>query len=474
MSVAWLLVATAASAWTGWWLVRAFWPERAGRDIGTVLVRGSLAMGLGWAGGGVHYCLWRMMYPQHGWVYRLADCVAIPAIAWWVGWRGSQMEPPRATNERARWGLPAYTVGLVFVTAGMVVGALVVVAGWAWREPLGIWDGWAIWNLKARFLYRGGADWTGVFSMEIWFSHPDYPLLLPATIARLWTYLGQETTLVPQVTSIGYTGLVMTLLFGAVAWLRGVESACYAVLLLVSSAAFLYYGGGQVADVPMSLYVLGAMVAIAAAGRAEQGRGKLMVLAGVLAGCAAMLKNEGMVICLALLVATFVGRKKGRGVLLVAAGMLPGVLLVAGQKTLFAGASYLVADQPSAAEVLHKLFDLSRHRTILGFLWECNFGFRGWWPIAEWRLALPVPNHAGLILAIALVVVCGVRRGGRDGFAVVVGCVAVALTVAAYYVTLLAMPYDLAELVKSIPRLQLHVWPMLIFMLLLMPRDQSA
>jgi hypothetical protein len=41
-------------------------------------------------------------------------------------------------------------------------------------------------------------------------------------------------------------------------------------------------------------------------------------------------------------------------------------------------------------------------------------------------------------------------------------------------VTLLAMPYDLAELVKSIPRLQLHVWPMLIFMLLLMARDQST
>lgn len=32
------------------------------------------------------------------------------------------------------------------------------------KTPHGGWDAWAVWNLKARFVFRGGEAWTNVFS----------------------------------------------------------------------------------------------------------------------------------------------------------------------------------------------------------------------------------------------------------------------------------------------------------------------
>ncbi len=52
------------------------------------------------------------------------------------------------------------------------------------NNPHGNWDAWAIWNMHARFLYRGGASWRVLFSPELAYSHPDYPLLLPELVAR--------------------------------------------------------------------------------------------------------------------------------------------------------------------------------------------------------------------------------------------------------------------------------------------------
>jgi len=64
--------------------------------------------------------------------------------------------------------------------------------------PHGETDAIAIWNLRARSLLRGGREWAAVLSPAIGWSHPDYPLLLPLTVARLWSYAGSETTAVPH------------------------------------------------------------------------------------------------------------------------------------------------------------------------------------------------------------------------------------------------------------------------------------
>ena len=64
-------------------------------------------------------------------------------------------------------------------------------------SPHGGWDGVAIWNLRARFLYRAGDAWRNGFTETLSWSHPDYPLLLPAFIARTWKVSGAESQSIP-------------------------------------------------------------------------------------------------------------------------------------------------------------------------------------------------------------------------------------------------------------------------------------
>src|SRR5579871_5924244 len=109
---------------------------------------------------------------------------------------GSHPPPlPSPTRGEGEKGTPIDRLRLTF---GFVLLGALVVSGWnLWRHPHGDWDAWAIWNLRARFFYRGGEQWTAAFSPLLSWSHPDYPLLIPGAVARGWTYAGRETMLVP-------------------------------------------------------------------------------------------------------------------------------------------------------------------------------------------------------------------------------------------------------------------------------------
>ncbi|MEO7145405.1 MAG: hypothetical protein ABI165_18065, partial [Bryobacteraceae bacterium] len=63
--------------------------------------------------------------------------------------------------------------------------------------PLGEWDAWSIWNLRAKFLGLAAKTWTDGFSPIIAWSHPDYPLLIPASIAQAWHAAGAAQPLAP-------------------------------------------------------------------------------------------------------------------------------------------------------------------------------------------------------------------------------------------------------------------------------------
>ena len=47
--------------------------------------------------------------------------------------------------------------------------------------------------MHARFLFRGGDHWREAFASGLDWSHWDYPLLLPLSIARGWRYMGGES-----------------------------------------------------------------------------------------------------------------------------------------------------------------------------------------------------------------------------------------------------------------------------------------
>lgn len=62
----------------------------------------------------------------------------------------------------------------------------------------GDWDAVAIWNLHAKFLFFSN-DFAKLFTNNIGWSHPDYPLMLSSYSALFWKGLGYISPLVPSI-----------------------------------------------------------------------------------------------------------------------------------------------------------------------------------------------------------------------------------------------------------------------------------
>lgn len=152
----------------------------------------------------------------------------------------------------------------------------------------GGWDGWAIWNLHAEFLYWD-RSWTNMFSGSIAWSHPDYPLLLPALIAMLWKGSGAVTPVVPVLVAYATLAAVMAVLYlalreGRPGWIGAAGMA------LAVDGRFIAQAASQYADTLLALFLLLAVVFIQ---RRRDGAAD-DVLAGLFAGSAMLVKNEGM------------------------------------------------------------------------------------------------------------------------------------------------------------------------------------
>lgn len=87
--------------------------------------------------------------------------------------------------------------------------------------PFGEWDASSIWNLRARFL-AGGDAWRfavhpGLNAQFTGASHPDYPLLLSAFIARGWILSGAVTPTLPAAVGLAASLATLLVLFTSLA-----------------------------------------------------------------------------------------------------------------------------------------------------------------------------------------------------------------------------------------------------------------
>jgi hypothetical protein len=105
------------------------------------------------------------------------------------------------------------------------------------RNPHGSWDAWAIWNLHARFLIS--PYWRELFTSALGWTHPDYPLLLPGFIARVWSTLGEHDLATPAIVAFLFTFGTIGLLGGAVATLKGRTQGLLAALFLAATPYFI-------------------------------------------------------------------------------------------------------------------------------------------------------------------------------------------------------------------------------------------
>ena len=347
-------------------------------------------------------------------------------------------------------------VFLLCLLVGIIIFILLTLS-----NPHGSWDAWAIWNMRARFIFRGGGLWKDTFSPLIGWSHPDYPLFLPGAIARSWDWVGIETPAVPAIIagifSLATVGLVMT----GITLLRSKTTGLLAGIVLLGTPLFIRQGASQYADVPLSFFILATFVLFFLQERRVK-RNLLLVLAGIMAGFCCWIKNEGLLFLISINISFWLilSLTKGPRIYLkrlwpFILGILPILIILSYFKTRIA---------PSISEVLLqdsqliwiKILDFSRYFKVLKAFGRQIFEFGG--------------GFLGIVPLLALYsLLVGIKIDKKDRNMIAVSLVTLSLILVGLFGVYITTPYDLTwHLSTSLERLLLQLWPSFLFVYFMM------
>ncbi len=399
---------------------------------------GLLVLGAGIAVGiGLTSCLF--------FVFRLA-LPGLPGFSMWIEiagvvWLGYEV---RRMHKAAAGSAATPSFPYNLALAGAVLLALIMVTSImsiAWdSNPEGNWDAWSIWNLRARFLAAPGDLAQRAWSPLVASTHPEYPLLTSAFVARCWIYghtvLSESQTAAPIATSYLFFLSLLALVTGGMAALRSRSLGLLAGLLMLGSPLVLMEVPSQYADVPLACYFMGALLFWLL---------DRPILAGAFAGFAAWTKDEGFLFLAVFLVGVAVFKRKQFPRLI--AGAAPAAALVVFFKAVLArGTPSLISS--SASGLVHRLLDAGRYWQVAGAFVG---GFLGM--MVDWyHPALPV-----IILAVALRFDRAYKRDALFAGGI---CLFMLL---GYFGIYVITSNDLTwQLQTSLNRLLVQVWPSLL------------
>jgi hypothetical protein len=360
----------------------------------------------------------------------LAMWVEIGALGWisYDLFRRRNSTPP--TEKPRPFPGNMILMAALVLSLALAIGAM----SGSWEaNPQGGWDAWAIWNLRARFLTAGGSLAHRAWSPLLGYTHPEYPLLTSAFIARAWTYSHSMSAAVPIAVSCFFFLALISLAVGGVAAWHSRSLGLLLGLSLVATPTLAHVVSDQYADIPLACYFAGALVLTLL---------DRPLLAGLLAGLAAWTKDEGLLFAVVFLAAAAVFRRPQLTGLL-AGTALGGATAVFFKAILARGtASLLNASLPSLAQ---HLSDPARYRQVVGAMGaEFTNMTAGWYH----------PILPALALAIALRFEIQRRRD------VLFCCIVALFLFTGYFFVYIITPNDLTwQLQTSLSRLYVQFWP---------------
>jgi len=156
------------------------------------------------------------------------------------------------------------------------------------QQLYGYWDAWAMWNTKANFLISG--HWKMIFSKQINWMHPDYPLLLPSIIAGGWSALNTTSPIVPLLVALFFSWSICLLLKNSISRFLNKTYGILSSLLIISIPAFTFWSRSQYADILLAAFILlGVLILL------ESRDYSTILISGLALGFAVFTKNEGII-----------------------------------------------------------------------------------------------------------------------------------------------------------------------------------
>lgn len=457
---------------SGFLLVRILWPQKA-LGIAGVVLQISLAAGLGI---GISACVAFLVLltagtSQEGLI--LADVAVLVALfsaflLTRLRNRGGELkvEAGPTTRRRFTWVL-AGVFFVLLISSAMTIGVESVL------RPHGGWDAWMTWNLRARHLVELPQDgWQKAFTPGM-STHPDYPPLLPLTLARCWKWTSSESPLGPILVAglfaFGTVGVIVASLRLTGTWGRGLLAGA----VLLSTPFYIRHAASQYADLPLAYFMVVAVALMVLQSHFENKGLGLLTMAGLCCGLAGFTKNEGLLfvpVALAAWIWLAVIRRKDaakyRRLTAFAAGLVPVLVLVALFKLFVAPATdtpqpslSILANGPatdafseSGGSILAKLATPSRYCKIAISFAEQILDSQNW---SAWPFMVPI-----YVLLVGVQLSEPYRRGAWIVFSILV------LMVTGYFMVYVVTPEKLSWLLNtSLNRLFFQLWPMTIFAL---------
>src|ERR1051325_8650528 len=234
------------------------WPAR--RPITSrFTLKASLAVGLGCGIFSCAFLIWLSVFGDSRTAFWLTQCAIFLALAAMLFRRfkageSASLPEPAAPPPKLKFG---WLLSIAVFIA--LISAILAFTYQSLKNPHGAWDAWALHNLKARFIYRAGADWQLTFSSAMAWSYPDYPVLIPLTIAGCWSLIGSDTVIIPVLVAMLFTVATVGVAYSSLAILRSPSQGKLAGLTLLGTPFFINHGANQYADIPLAYFFLATL-----------------------------------------------------------------------------------------------------------------------------------------------------------------------------------------------------------------------
>ena len=466
-----LILSLAPSLLLGLFIVSLLWPSLPNRRS-SLLVRICLSFGIGSGISSLLFFLWLCAFASRGahfsiLVFTEIALLLIACLACVFRVRNTAdstitwPEPPERFNKSyARICAITFWALILCGAASFVLRSM--------SNPHGDHDAVALWNLRARFFARGTEQWRKAFSDTASIPHPDYPLLLPTTIARSWKYLGQQPVLVPMTVAFLFTFSTVGLTCASLRLLRDREAGYIAGSVLLGVNSFISLGASQYADTVMGFFMLAAIALMAVYNSGAENRNSgLLVLSGACAALCAWVKNEGILFFLLFVAVGLVLSYLRKGLAdcrLEAAriliGAIPVLLVVLYFKLRVTSGNYYLTVGGQSANAMRVFLDP-------GTIHEKLSSFSRYLLISKSMVSQIIHLGGGTIGIVPLLgLYLLASRVKRDDFVIAEhGIVVLTLLLIGYFFVYLTTPLNLEfHLRTSLQRLLIQLWPSFVFL----------
>jgi len=322
-------------------------------------------------------------------------------------------------------------------------------------HPHGMWDAHAIWNARARVMFRSPGHWRDVLLPP--HPHPDYPLTLSTLVYTGWTMLGSEARSVPFSLGVAFLYVGAAVVGVGLAIWKGIAWGLAAASLILCSLGYVRLAGWQYADTPLSVLIVAAVVLFTLAYRNEKVSGPVLALAGAVAALCGWMKNEGTPILFGFLF-----------------GLTLGCILLRRTEGWLRQVGWFCAGAALPVAILQYYRSLTPpndivHAALSAATWQKLADPQRWLTIARsdgaawWSGPSTIPPLAIILLFVWIV--AGIRVEANLRVPLIAGLGALIGAAAAHFAAYVVSPHPLAwHLGNSVDRVALQLMPAMVFL----------